>query len=105
MESLPRTAIERSLKTSDRISVQTAYLAIIHDDGHRMTFATLQEATAFLKRTSAARNHSKAEAHHFFLHESSVLKMETLHGWSDCFNIGWLAREEAGRTSEPENNL
>jgi hypothetical protein len=78
----------------------TEYFAVLSDGDRRGPFDSVSEPIRILKQTSRDLGHTDDEARHFFLHESAIEQVETVDGKTDCFRLGWLAREESGREEE-----
>jgi hypothetical protein len=80
----------------------TEYYAVIDDQGRTGPFQSMHEASRVLRETSRLRGYTDERAHQFFLNESSIIKVEDVHGQLESFNLGWLAREASGR-EEPSS--
>jgi hypothetical protein len=78
------------------------YFAVIDEDGlRRGPFETMEEATRFLKDIAMDRGYTDEQADQLFLHGSAVVKVETINGKVDIFNLGWPAREESSSQELP----
>jgi hypothetical protein len=56
----------------------------------------MKEPIEIIKRISKLRGHTEEQEHHFFVHGSAVEQVDTVDGVSECFRLGWLAREKSG---------
>jgi hypothetical protein len=73
----------------------TEYFAVLDDNNRRGPFDSIRESVSHLKETSRARGHTDEQAYNFFLHQSSVERVETVDGKVECSRLGWQAREES----------
>jgi len=83
------------------------YFAVLDDNDRRGPFESMNEPVEILKKTSSDRGYTDAQAQNFFLHHSAVEQVDTVGGKTECFRLGWLAREESGRNEKlpPENSI
>ncbi len=83
------------------------YFAVLDGNDRRGPFVSMREPVEILKQTSRDRDYTEEQAQHFFLNESAVEQVETVGGNEECFRMGWLAREKAGRAEEssPEDSV
>jgi hypothetical protein len=78
----------------------TEYFAVLGDNDRRGPFASMHEPVELLKQASRDRGDTEEQAQHFFLNQSAVEEVVTVDGKTECFRLGWLAREKAGRDEE-----
>ena len=83
----------------------TEYFAVLDDHDRLGPFESMHEPVEILKQTSRDRGYTDEQAQHFFLHHSAVEQVDTIGDKSECFRLGWLAREKSGMSEElpPEN--
>jgi len=82
------------------------YFAVVDVLDRRGPFDSASESVELIKQTSRDRGHTDEQGQYYFLYQSAVEKVETVDGKRECFRLGWLAREKAGREEElsPENS-
>jgi hypothetical protein len=73
------------------------YFAVLDNEERHGPFDTIGEACRLLKQTSRDRGYTQEQAQKFFLHGSAVEQVDTVNGHPECFQVGWLAREQSGR--------
>jgi hypothetical protein len=73
------------------------YFAVLNNEERHGPFDTIGEACRLLKQTSHDRGYTPEQAQQFFLHGSAVEQVDTVNGNPECFQVGWLAREQSGR--------
>jgi|ERR1700677_134131 len=87
----------------------TQYYAVLDDFDRRGPFDTMQEPVDLIKKTSKDLGHTKEEAQQFFLHQTAVEQVDIVNGKTECFRLGWQAREasgvEAEATDESQGNF
>ena len=71
----------------------TQYFAVLDDFDRRGPFDNMQEPVALIKQASKDLRHTPEQAEQFFLHQTAVEQVDIVNGKSECFRLGWQARE------------
>ena len=78
----------------------TEYFAVLDDHDRRGPFQSMHEPVELLKQTSRDRGYTEEQAQNFFLHQSAVEQVDTIGDKTECFRLGWQAREKSGMNEE-----
>ncbi len=81
----------------------TEYFAVLDDYDRRGPFDNMEEPVALIKQASKDLGHTEEQARRFFLYQTAVEQVDVVDGKTECFCLGWQAREESGRERLAEN--